>query len=497
MGRHSARPNGSRANRTQRPQRRKDRIEISSGPDIIDPVDSLKDVGGINVPRRRRGSGLEPAPRRLHSEIMRRRQRNKKFALAFVVGLVVLIAVGAIGTYAYIKHSESRLQKSFSDKKPLELTLKKVEPLEPYNLLIMGFDNHPGETVWRSDVMLLTRVDPQEGKVWMVSLPRDYKAAVEGHGFKKLNAAYQLGGEQLAIDTIEKLTGQKINHYMGVGLDGFQVIVDAMGGVDIDVPEKFDDPKADRSGDGSARYIDKGFQTLDGLHAMTFVRSRNFPDGDFARMRHQQLFFKALADQSATKLTTAQLLSAANKIIPYLSTDMSAGDLLRTVKDLKDAGSANVYTATLPGTWVSPFVVPDEAGKAEILRKFAAGEPFELTPEQIAEQELENLSPEDVTVTIRNGTTTVGLAKQAASVLRTRGFDVKEVGNTEIQSVYDKTLVVYKLAKPKAELVAKYLQPGVKLVESKGMYKYDTEVLVVIGKDWDVEKLPVAEISTR
>lgn len=489
MGRHSSKINKDKL----KTRKNSPRYALPKNRPAIDNADQL---GSVNDSLGARVGTLEHAPSGLKSELDKRKRRNKRITQGVLIGFASLIVLGVLGGFAYIKYAESMLNKSMTNKEKLNLDLAKVEPIKPYNLLILGYDKQPEEVVWRSDVMLLARIDPQAKKVWMISLPRDYRVTLDGHGKKKLNAAYQIGGEELAIQTVETLTGQKINHYMGVNFDGFQAIVDAMGGVEIDVQEKFDDPKADRSPDLSASKIDTGLQRLDGVHAMTFVRSRNFPDGDFSRMRHQQQFFKAIADQAANQMSSAQIMTVAHKVIPYMNTSMKVTELLSTIRDLKDAGSANIYTTTLPGKWVSPFIIPDEEAKAEILDKFAKGEPFELTPEEQIAKDAENLSPAGVKLDVRNGTTRVGLGKQAAAVLKARGFTIGEVGNTDNQTVYDETLVVYKTSKPAATLVSQYLQPGVKIVESRGMYAYEGEVLLVIGKDWDVEKIPVADIKT-
>lgn len=485
MGRHSSQNN-------KKLRVRKD--PLNALPNNREPVGDAFEVGSVSNQSVHRIGTLEQAPSGLKAELDKRKKRKGIITKSIIFSLLGLVLFAVVGGFAYLKHTESRLSTEMDGKGKLNLDLAKAEPMKPYNLLILGYDKQPEEVVWRTDVMLMCRVDPEQKKVWMISLPRDYRVNIEGHGNKKLNAAYQIGEEELAIKTVQELTGQPVHHYIGVNFDGFQAIVDAMGGVEIDVQEKFDDPKADRSPDLSASKIDKGLQKLDGYHAMTFVRSRNFPDADFARMRHQQQFFKAVADQAANKMSNAQIMAAANKVIPYMNTDMKVSELLATIRDLKDAGSANIYTTTLPGKWVSPFIIPDEAGKADILDKFVKGVPFELSPEEQEMVEAEKISPAKVIVDVRNGTSSSGLAKQAAAVLKARGFSVGEVGNTD-QAVFDESFIIYKTQKAQATLVSKYLQPGIKIVESKGMYTYEGEVLVIAGNDWDVEKIPVAEIK--
>lgn len=517
MGRHSEKSRSplSKSNVSgapKRPQTRSSSARRLDNQEIKNVTRSSTDVRSAQLAEtgsRRRGS-LETAPARLKAERDRRKRRNRRIALISGLGVLALIGAVVLGGIVYLKVLENGLQKGISKKAKLNLELTKADPQEPYNMLIMGFDKRKADTQYRTDTMILARVDPKLKKVWMLSLPRDYKVQIPGHGTGKLNSAYAYGEEKLAIKTIEKLTGQTINHFMAVNFTGFSKAVDAMGGVYVDVPSKINDPKADYSPGKKASKIDAGPQILDGAHALTFVRSRAYADADFSRMKSQQIFFKAVADQMASKVPASKLPSIVTSVVPYLATDMSLMTLLRTAQDLKGAGSKNIYTETLPGSWVSPYIQPDEEKKAAMLAKFEQGLPFK-TPKKKAvaadgstadgstggQPAKPAIVPSAVKVTVRNGTTKAGVAKQASSVLKARGFSVGEVGNTANQSVYEKTLVIYKTSKESATLVAKYMPAGVTLVESRGMYSYDSEILLVIGKDWDIAKLPVADVKTQ
>ncbi|MBK5211691.1 MAG: LCP family protein [Coriobacteriia bacterium] len=508
MGRHSARSNNKSDRDARRgintPTRRKERHGIvgrgntgrTNNPSRF-AEGPIADLNFDSAASRKSGT-LERAPKRLRNELQRRRHRTKKIMAGVGIGLLVFVALAAAGGFAYWKYIEGKLNTNITGTKKLgNLNLTKTGSQAPYNLLIMGYDKRKADKQYRSDTMLLARIDPKKKKIWMISLPRDYRVQIPGYGTRKLNAAYVFGQEKLVISTVEALTGQKINHYMGVDFTGFKKIVDAMGGIEVNVPYKIDDPKADYTAGHTASVIDKGVQILDGSHALTFVRTRAFPDADITRMKNQQIFFKAVADTAAHKLNVAQIPGLVTAAVPYMSTDMSLMDLIRTARDLRSAGSGNMYTTSLPGTWISPFLVPDETEKAAILKKFEEGVPFDETAAEAEAKKVASLKPAEVKVTVRNGTTKVGAAKQAASVLETRGFGVGEVGNTDQQNVYNKTMVIYKTSKASAQLVAKYLQPDVQIVQSRGMYTFKTETMVIIGKDWDINKLPVTNVNNN
>ncbi len=517
MGKHSSKgrgfgagdskPGGLRPAGRKAPSRAVGKLPLSHQAVAPDPS-GLDDGAALSDPSSRRRGSLEAAPARLRVERDRRHRRLKRVVAITAGAVAVAVVVGAGSLYAYAKHIESTMQRTVVRKEVLKVDLAKVKPQEPYNLLIMGVDKRPKDTQYRSDSIMLVRVDPKTKQVWMISIPRDMRAQIPGHGYAKINSAYALGKEQLAIDSVEELAGVPINHFMAIDFSGFEKVVNAMDGVWIDVPVEINDKQADRSKGDRASHIDAGYQRLDGAHALTFVRARHqFADQDFSRMKNQQSFAKAIAEQIATKTSVAKTPRIVSAVAPHISTDMSLMEMMRTAQALKGAGSDNVYTTTLPGKWRSPFIWPDEASKDEIMAKFEAGEPFKKKPRASGDESSTTTAsaaptvskakkPSEITVTVRNGAGIVGSAKQAASILKARAFKVKDVGNTN-QFVYKKTLVIYKKDKGSAELVLSVLPPGTKLVESRGMYDFDTAVLVVVGKDWDVARVPVAPVKTQ
>lgn len=452
--------------------------------------------------RRKKGS-LESAPARLKAERDRRRKRNKRVAAIVGLSALGLLLVAAVTVIAFILHIGGKI--TYQDEK-IAAALTGVKPQEPYNVLVLGGDKRPGDTKYRTDTMLLVHVDPKAKQIWMLSIPRDTRVNIPGHGTAKINAANFYGGPALAIETVSEFTGLPVHHYLEVEFDGFKQAVDAMGGVWVDVPQEIDDRKAaTASKDFRAAHIDAGYQLLDGEHALTFVRSRKFADADFTRMKNQQIFFKALADQIAKPGNLSKIPQIITKVAPYIRTDMKLMDLIRTAQSLQSAGSKNVYTATVLGEWKSPYVWPDEDVLEQLVDAMKEGRPFESgdasgTPvpsdgSGSGEGDTSSKDPADVTITVRNGAGIAGCAKQASAILKTHGFTVGEVGNTN-QFVYDDTLVVYKSDRDAAEDVSAALMPGTKIVESRGMYAFDSEILVVVGKDWDLGKIPSAPVRT-
>lgn len=436
-------------------------------------------------PDRERGAVriVEPSPRlRVHKE-----NRKRTIKRAVLVGVVV-IAVLAVTVVAYVYFTMRSIDKTIragnGSSKQTVAALTKPVPEQPFTILLMGSDARPKEEAARADTIIVARVDPQAKKVWLLSIPRDTRVEIPGHGINKINAANFYGGAEsgpaLMIKTVEGFLDIKINHYMEVNFLGFQKAVDALGGVWINVDTEIDDWKAASHSPHNPKHILPGYQLLTGEYALTYVRSRAFPDADFTRMRHQQAFFKALAAQSSRIENLPKLPAIAREIAKYTTTDMNVREMLDVIMVMKGVGDADIQTATITGEWRSPYVWTDEEEKDRLVAAFTAGRSFDASASVEA-----TIQPSSVSVTVRNGAGQEGVASAASAILKAAGFEVGEVGNAN-QFVYDKTLVVYKddANKATAELVASKLPTG-NVVASRGMYEFTTDVLVVVGRDWE------------
>ena len=436
---------------------------------------------------------MESAPARLRVERDRRRSKTKTIVLSVLAAVLIMLVAGAAGVYAYAKHLESTMQKTIVQKKQLDTVLTKAKDMEPFNILILGADYRPGDTAYRTDSMMVAHVDPKAKRLWMLSIPRDTRVLLPGHGAHKITEAHYFSGAEGSIAAVEKLTGLKMNHYLELNFQGFTKAVDALGGVWVNVPVTINDTEADQTPHNTASHVDAGYQLLDGVHALTFVRARHqFVDQDFSRMRDQQLFFKAIADQVAKIDNVAKLPGVVSAVAPYITTDMSLIDMIRLAQALKGAGSKNIYTSTVMGTWTSPFIYADEADLAKKVDAIKNEVPFEKTKKAATKI----LKPSGIALTVRNGSGTAGVAKQAATILKAKGFKMANVGNAN-QSVYKQTFIIYRTDPATAAFVAKYLPAGSRIVQSRGMYSFTGDVLVIIGKDWDIGKVPAGAVVTQ
>jgi polyisoprenyl-teichoic acid--peptidoglycan teichoic acid transferase len=208
----------------------------------------------------------------------------------------------------------------------------------PQTIMLAGSDRRHGDKKLglkpRSDTIILMRVDPQKG-VALLSLPRDLKVTIPGHGTDKVNAAYTLGGPKLAIKTVKQLTGLEINHYIDVNFRGFQQAVDEIGCVYTDVDRRYFN---DNSGLGYGQQyasinVRPGYQKMCGKRSLEFVRYRH-TDTDISRNARQQDFMRYTREQ----ITVGKLIKHTKKLINIFAdntaSDIRSGSALRRLLKL-------------------------------------------------------------------------------------------------------------------------------------------------------------------
>lgn len=321
-----------------------------------------------------------------HTRIDRDRgiARARRFAFGALTALEIVLAVTVAGGLYWWRVLEARigsLGTTTVQPARTSLRLAKSQPHEPFTILLAGADYRPGDRVYRTDVLMLAKIDPQARKAWLISIPRDARVVLPGRGVNKINHAHFYGGPQLTVDTVGALTGVEVNHYLEVNFRGFVEVVDSLGGVRVNVPVAIDDWKAaSGSPRHRARHIDAGSQVLDGEHALTFARARQqFATQDFTRIRNQQMLCRALANQMSSRENLARLPMVLNRLSLFLKTDMTLTELNQIAQYLRSMSEDDLYTANLEGEWEAPYVYIDEVHMRGVIAKMKAGESFEDT----------------------------------------------------------------------------------------------------------------------
>jgi LCP family protein required for cell wall assembly len=244
---------------------------------------------------------------------------------------------------------------------------------EPLRVLVLGVDRRPGAaegSATRSDTMMLVQVTPQTGRIELLSVPRDLLVEVEPGVQDRINTAYAYGGIEQATAAMEGLTGLPIDYYAIIDFEGFAEVINAIGGVEVDVgygefPEKW------RMGEG--------VQRLNGHKALRYARYRGTPCGDLDRIARQQHLVAALREQALGWNTITRLPGIVVIANRNVDTNLGIAQAISLGRTLVGRGEdAGMRSAQLKGTPTTlpngdAVLVPDEQANEAILEGFREG----------------------------------------------------------------------------------------------------------------------------
>jgi LCP family protein required for cell wall assembly len=217
----------------------------------------------------------------------------------------------------------------------------------------------------RSDTLVLANLDIANGKASLCSIPRDTEAEIPGHGVRKINAAYALGGTSLARETVGNLIGSPVDYVVAIDVDAFREAVDAVGGVDVEVEKhlKYDDNWA-----GLHIDIPAGLQHLDGSRAMQYVRFRHDAMADIGRTRRQQVFLKAFGRALRKPTAIVAWPGVVKAVASHTETNLSAAQMIALGRFARSLGPEDISSETLPGEFSGARWHPDR----QALRRLAS-----------------------------------------------------------------------------------------------------------------------------
>ncbi len=261
---------------------------------------------------------------------------RRRLGIAALV-ILVLIVIWAVASYlsfrSGVEAANKRLPAGTTEALDHQNSLILSSPTD---ILLLGTDhaNQPGHETQHSDSIMLIRTDPSLHRVVYLSIPRDLRATIPGVGDTRINAAMQSGGPPLAIKTIRSYTGLAVNHVIIVDFSQFKDVIDALGGITVDVPErivsKFDCPlKTNAECDRWRGWrFAKGPQHMSGKRALIYSRVRknllNPGDTDITRTEHQQDVLRAMLRKMTGFSTLVKRPFIGAKLAKPLATDLSA-----------------------------------------------------------------------------------------------------------------------------------------------------------------------------
>jgi LCP family protein required for cell wall assembly len=287
----------------------------------------------------------------------RRRRRLRRASVALGASVLVLILVAAGGAWYLTNRYAGNLDRIDNVFASLDESQRPAAPTgvtAPLTFLVVGSDTHAdvpeGESPdGRSDVMMLVRFTGDRQDAQVISLPRDSWVSIPGAGTAKLNAAYAYGGPSLLVQSVETLTGVRIDHYAAIDFQGFVQMTDALGGVDVQV--------AETTSNGPYTY-EAGHNHLDGEEALYYVRQRyGLAGGDFDRVKRQQQYLRSMFAKISEQNVLADVGALDSFLVALagaMSVDESLGSaaLVDMAYDLRSLrpGAVTFLTAPVAGT---------------------------------------------------------------------------------------------------------------------------------------------------
>ena len=267
----------------------------------------------------------------------------KRWTWVTLVTLLVLLVIWSVAGYLSVRSGVSAANKRLAPGTTSVLSTQNALLLSSgTNILLLGTDHstngQPGRSAdQHADSMMLLRTDPSRHRLIYLSVPRDLRASIPGYGEQKINAAMQIGGPKLAVQTADELFGPalQVNHVVVVDFGAFVQLIDAVGGIDVNVPEnilsnRFDCPysTSTRCSQWEGWRFHKGVQHMDGHRALIYSRIRenrlNRGDSDISRGQHQQEVMQATLSKLASPGTFFRLPFSGGNLMKPLATDLSA-----------------------------------------------------------------------------------------------------------------------------------------------------------------------------
>ena len=318
------------------------------------------------------------------------KKKTKRKIIALILAIVIVIG-SCIGFYAgdtinkllgSITQGEDIAENEYIDKDNLFYDANQV------NVLLIGVDAREGDTVSRSDTMMLATVDFVNKQVKLTSFLRDsyVDLAYKNYGMNKLNAAYSYGGAQACIDTIELNFKVEIPYYAKIDFKIFETIVDELGGLDVEITDRearyinSQDQMTQHEKEAFPEKLEGGTYHFDGAQTLWYARIR-YLDSDFNRTKRQRKVIM-LGAEKARQMKYTELIKIAEKVLPMVVTNMSKKEMtdlaLKAIKSGIYTWDIAQHQIPADGTWhdartsAGASLEMDLDENARLLREFLA-----------------------------------------------------------------------------------------------------------------------------
>lgn len=280
-----------------------------------------------------------------------RKRRRRKIGIAMILLPLLLLAAGAF-SYWWFSNVKIPVVRQ-TPKRTTPEAEHFIVPPNKLNILVLGVDDRPREDdPGRSDTLLVITLDTESREASLVSIPRDTRVRVRGLGWDKINHAFLVGKVELTQQTTENFLGIPMDYYAKVNLDSFSRIIDAIGGVTLDVEKRM---YYKDSWDHYEIDLKPGIQRMDGRTALQYVRYRD-EDGDIGRVARQQKFIRAVLAEISNPAIILKAPSIIREVFSSLDTDMPLGLMLGIARKFKGGLSGGLKTYMVEGL---PYYIED------------------------------------------------------------------------------------------------------------------------------------------
>jgi len=350
---------------------------------------------------------------------------------------------------------------------------------DPVNIVMVGLDQRTTEFP-HTDTMLVVSIDPKTDSVRMLSVPRDLWVNIPNYYADRINDAYGFGGTRLLIKTAEGVVNIPIRYYAVINFKGFEKVIDALGGVTIDVKQTINDPTFPAPiGNGYAPlYIKAGVHHMNGRLALDFVRTRHDDKlGDLGRNQRQQQLLLALKQQALQPATLFKIPTVLDALGHAVKTNFPYADLTYLARIVATAPKSHTRHLGLnySNNAVSNFTT--SAG-AEVLL------PNWPVIHSISRHLFYDPRLKSARVEVLNGTGTPGQAAALGQWMRQSGFKVPSVGNAG-SSNYQHTEVIQNASVDGGAYVARMAADLLQVkVMQRSVPGSNYPVVVIVGADW-------------
>lgn len=497
------------------------------------------------TPSKRKVKKAEPAV----NEIIEQPKKKSK-AKWVILAIIFILLLGLSSCYQYLSGNLREIintNEQTSLYKQLQLLLSgHDEPLlgedeDRINILLLGIggEGHDGGNL--TDTIMVVSVKPSTKQIALLSLPRDLAVKNPENQYMKINRAYADGGLDLIKEKIKEVTNQTIHYYVVLDFEGFQKIIDDLGGIEVAVENNFDGyyhitdcGGTCENADGGPAYLDKkkkegpycvftftqGTKKMDGQTALMFARIRHAKvakgataeNSDFARAKRQQKVLEALqkkAFATSTLINPLKIANILNDLSDNLETNLELwqmGKLVMLTDNLKtsgmihqvvDNGKDGLVKDEIDSISGAYFAVPKAGwGKYEKIQKtandiFNTAETSDANANVNTNTQAES-KKESAEIIVLNGTATTGLAKQTSDKLTALGLNVVSIGNNPMQNIIYTAVFDLTNNNPETlEILKKQLNAEKSSSDFNKLYANNNinintaDFIVVVGQDYE------------